>query len=163
VATDCVLSNFRWLPFTLDVEDRKQIPASSVRENDEAITLWRRHHDSLNCVIMISCFREHFQSLKDIPFGTLLYNSGAFGATDPRDKIYSLLGLRSANINPSLSKEIQPDCQKSVAEVYTEATRAVISMTSSLNICGINDSLSSKKMEGLPSWVPDYSSVLRTL
>jgi hypothetical protein len=153
-----ILSDGPWLQLTRDMEDRRQTPASSDGANSEASTSRKRDHGPPRSVIMIKGFREDFQSLREISFESLLYNTGVFGATDPRDKVYSLLGLRSAKINPSLSGEVQPDYQKSVADVYTEATRAVISMGSSLNVCGINDSLSSKKIEGLPSWVPDYSS-----
>jgi len=144
------------LPRDLDHHSPFHTNFGSTASKDTA--LQKRENIPLGNVVMIKGFREDFQTLKEISLESLLYSTGIFEASDPRDKVYSILGIRSAMIDPNISKEILPDYQKSVAEVFTEATRAVILGRSSLNICGINDSLSSKTIKGLPSWVPDYSS-----
>ena len=72
-------------------------------------------------------------------------------ATDPRDKIYGLLALAT----DSEQMGILPDYEKSTIEVYTDASRALIAngQTSILSWCQ-----QSKRIEELPSWVPDFSS-----
>lgn len=75
----------------------------------------------------------------------------ALNATDPRDRIYGLLGLTT----DSEQLGILPDYEKSVIEVYTNTSRALIAVgeTSILSWCQ-----QSERIEGLPSWVPDFSS-----
>uniref|UniRef100_A0A8H7N8C9 Heterokaryon incompatibility domain-containing protein n=1 Tax=Bionectria ochroleuca TaxID=29856 RepID=A0A8H7N8C9_BIOOC len=69
-------------------------------------------------------------------------------ATDPRDKIYALLGLAG----DSESLRIIPDYKKTVRDVYTEVVGKVIAKDglSLLLTCRYNPS------SGLPSWVPDF-------
>ena len=75
----------------------------------------------------------------------------SLNATDPRDKIYGLLGL--ATDTEQLG--ILPDYEKSIIEVYTDTSRKLIATgeTSILSRCQ-----QSKRIEGLPSWVPDFAS-----
>ncbi|ENI07891.1 hypothetical protein COCC4DRAFT_37671 [Bipolaris maydis ATCC 48331] len=74
-------------------------------------------------------------------------------ATDPRDKIFALLGL----VNDKDSLEalgVFPDYTRSKEEVYTTTMTAMLRKghISLLSICcGI------KRPNGLPSWVPDWS------
>lgn len=75
-------------------------------------------------------------------------------STDPRDKIYGLLGLTSQ------SREIKVDYRKSVAEVFTEATTNEINGSANLDIITQNPfqgNDSTERVAGLPSWVPDFS------
>ena len=110
-----------------------------------------------NVMIMIG-IREDFHSLKKMSLEELLYMTGMFGATDPRDRIYSLLGIRSARIEPSHAEGLLPDYKKLVADVFIQATKACILESGTLSICGMHSSISDKMVKGLPSWVPDYSS-----
>ncbi|OBT67383.1 hypothetical protein VE03_03077 [Pseudogymnoascus sp. 23342-1-I1] len=83
------------------------------------------------------------------------------GSTDPRDKIYGLLGLTSQ------SRDIKVDYRKSVSEVYTEVTTVEINGSANLDIITQNPFQrdknpysgheSSQRLPGLPSWVPDFS------
>jgi hypothetical protein len=71
-------------------------------------------------------------------------------ATDPRDKIYALLGL----MGDSKNNLLQPDYTKPVAEVYAHATQHFIIQSESLDpICGWQ----TLGRDELPSWVPDYN------
>ncbi|OBU01409.1 hypothetical protein VE01_00404 [Pseudogymnoascus verrucosus] len=75
-------------------------------------------------------------------------------STDPRDKIYGLLGLTSQ------SREMKVDYRKSVAEVFTEATTNEINGSENLDIITQNPfqgNDSTERLAGLPSWVPDFS------
>ncbi|KAL1865485.1 hypothetical protein Daus18300_007130 [Diaporthe australafricana] len=76
-----------------------------------------------------------------------------FGATDPRDKIYGLLGLAK----PADVHFLAPDYSQSVADIYTRATaRFIIQYQELLWLQFDNDTKDAAL--GLPSWVPDYSS-----
>ena len=85
------------------------------------------------------------------PLRELLWETRYRRATDPRDKIYSLLGL----MGDPMSKLLQPDYTKSVNEVYSNATHHLVAQNSSLDsICG--QQIQGRR-EDLPSWVPDYT------
>lgn len=85
------------------------------------------------------------------PLRELLWETRYRRATDPRDKIYSLLGL----MGDPMSKLLQPDYTKSVSEVYSNATHHLVAQNSSLDpICG--QQIQGRR-EDLPSWVPDYT------
>ena len=83
------------------------------------------------------------------------YAVRSLNATDPRDKIYGLLGL--ATDSEQLS--ILPDYKKSIIEVYNDTSRKLIATgeTSILSWCQ-----QSTRIEGLPSWVPDFASDIGT-
>lgn len=72
-------------------------------------------------------------------------------ATDPRDKIYGMLGLLPG------AMELSPDYNSPTASVYCEATVQVMKITKTLFLthqaCSGNDDL--------PTWVPDYSRASR--
>ncbi|KFY53483.1 hypothetical protein V496_07543 [Pseudogymnoascus sp. VKM F-4515 (FW-2607)] len=77
-------------------------------------------------------------------------------ATDPRDKIYGLLGLTTQ------ASEMVVDYRKSAAEVYTEVAILEINRTANLDIITQNPfqappHYSSERHPGVPSWVPDFS------
>lgn len=72
-------------------------------------------------------------------------------ATDPRDKIFGILGLLPGAMT------LVPNYGLSMRSVYSEATAQIMEITKSVFIlhqaCSGND--------GLPSWVPDYRYPLR--
>jgi hypothetical protein len=82
-------------------------------------------------------------------------------ASDPRDKIYGLLGL----IDISISGQIQPDYNLPLSTVYQTFATTCISTTNSLEILsqchGYMDGVWSADWESvqstMPSWSPDWS------
>jgi hypothetical protein len=79
--------------------------------------------------------------------------------TDPRDKVYGLLGLRSKTKGalPHLTKgKLDVNYNKSVQHVYQDAAEFIILTQQDLEICYAQP-LKSKTIQGLPSWVPDWS------
>jgi len=91
----------------------------------------------------------------------LLRLTNSFRSTDPRDKVFSLLGLTSAGRDQNdWPEELAPDYTRSVQEVYTGAAKYCIRTTDSLDI------LSQFKHEKVaktasshlyfPSWVPRW-------
>lgn len=72
-------------------------------------------------------------------------------STDPRDKAFALQGLCS-----ELGIKLPPpDYNKSVAQVFSEVTRAAIRHDEDLDVLFLVSS--PRRLEGLPSWVPDWS------
>ena len=75
-------------------------------------------------------------------------------ATDPRDRVYALLGIA----NDQAAKEIVADYTLSCEQAYIMTARALLKhgYDDILSCCRIRG-----KCEGLPSWVPDWSADLR--
>jgi len=87
---------------------------------------------------------------------TLLDVARNCDATDPRDKVFSLVGLMRA----SLSDFIKPNYNVSVVEIYTKTAlnlvahfgwKAVVRRAGTKN----------RRIDALPSWVPDWSCPLK--
>jgi hypothetical protein len=73
----------------------------------------------------------------------LFLNANHASCGDPRDKIYSLLGL----LPRTLSRHIQPRYDRPVMEVYREAFQAYISCADKLDLLNLAG----------PSWIPDWT------
>ncbi|KAF2684624.1 HET-domain-containing protein [Lentithecium fluviatile CBS 122367] len=76
-------------------------------------------------------------------------------STDPRDKVYGLLGLVSDTLG------VEADYTKSVVETYVGVTLALINSSANLDIlcqCPWKRLHMDRQSEGLPNWVPDFSS-----
>ncbi|KAI0441352.1 HET-domain-containing protein [Xylaria telfairii] len=93
-----------------------------------------------------------------IGLGQLLYYSRFFEASDPRDKVYAVLGLwRFTRSNGLGNVDIRPDYNKDISDVYIEATVAAINESGNLDVLSLVEDTSSERAVELPSWVPDYS------
>jgi len=85
------------------------------------------------------------------PFVNLLHQSFNLLCTNPRDKIYGVLGLAS-DLRPG---ELLPDYSLSCQKVYHTVTIFCIQKYSSLEVlCHVRNP---KELPGLPSWVPDWT------
>jgi hypothetical protein len=72
-------------------------------------------------------------------------------SSDPKDLIYSLVGLSTAHRDP----RFVVDYSKSVRQVYTDVVEYILNTTGKLDIiCAIPRGKNSHR---LPSWVPDWS------
>ena len=83
-------------------------------------------------------------------------------ATEPRDKIYSLLGLlrdeEDSEIHGKVAKNIiRPDYSLSVDTIFRQVTKSLIKHESSLALLSIVEDASLRVTLNLPSWVPDYA------
>jgi Heterokaryon incompatibility protein (HET) len=107
---------------------------------------------SLFNAIRINQLRGEDQSFR---ISDVLANCMFFKATNPRDLIFGIYG-----IYPSAAKEIMAvDYSASVKTVYVNAARALckpgdIELLLSIGGLGHGD----KNIEGLPSWVPDWTT-----
>ncbi|KAH9216197.1 heterokaryon incompatibility protein-domain-containing protein, partial [Leptodontidium sp. 2 PMI_412] len=76
-------------------------------------------------------------------------------ATDPRDKIFSLLGL----VEDIGSIGLAPDYASSTAEVYKKTTATLLMHTGNLDVLGMCSTRQSSTLNGeTPSWVGDWSN-----
>jgi hypothetical protein len=76
-------------------------------------------------------------------------------ATELRDFVYAMRAMSNE------MGRIIPDYKKPVAEIYTEAAWAFIEKTQALQLLYFVQDHSESSLEGLPSWVPDWSIVPR--
>ncbi|KAI1366526.1 heterokaryon incompatibility protein-domain-containing protein [Xylaria arbuscula] len=90
-----------------------------------------------------------------------LCNYRSFKCKDPRDKVFGLLGLVRSTDHPL----IQPDYNKGEVEVYKDVAKYVFTLENTsrkllaLPFAGIGHC---RRLEELPSWVPDWASNMRT-
>ena len=107
----------------------------------------------------IRSFNELRLSTKQAPLATRLYRTIFQQATDPRDKIYGLLAMSQSPTN-----NIKPDYTLSIQRVLAQTTAVLLQdRWSALYSCfplhymRDEDSPRFKKIQDLPSWVPDMT------
>ena len=89
--------------------------------------------------------------LKSSSISSILTHSRGKLATDAKDKVYALYGIfKTMNVRLA-----EPDYNKDIIEIYKEATVAAMVCDYSLSI--LKQAAGKKLIEGLPSWVPDWS------
>ncbi|KAH6847176.1 heterokaryon incompatibility protein-domain-containing protein [Chaetomium sp. MPI-CAGE-AT-0009] len=86
----------------------------------------------------------------------LLGTFANFRATEDRDRVYGLLGLLPAD--DADQPHLQPDSSKTVEALYMDVARHLIptSPHETLSFAGIGYR---RKLESLPSWAPDWTSL----
>lgn len=87
--------------------------------------------------------------LDSISFQTLLHQTREYKASNPRDKIYSMLGFHTAQ---KVSWRIRVDYTKSTAEVYQDVSRALLESGEGVDIVSFVRH-GQRVSEGRPSWV----------
>ncbi|KAI0509646.1 heterokaryon incompatibility protein-domain-containing protein [Xylaria bambusicola] len=85
----------------------------------------------------------------------LLWEFQLFDVTDPRDKVFSILGL--VDSRETQAEGIVPDYTISVEECYKRTALAIMSYTKNLDLLMTDHNLASKLRS--PSWVPDWSII----
>ncbi|KAH8645471.1 heterokaryon incompatibility protein-domain-containing protein [Xylariales sp. PMI_506] len=90
-----------------------------------------------------------------LALATLLRSSHS---TDPRDKLFGLLGLCEESAGAG-AYGLEAHYGKRVSDVYTQFAAVVIERRQSLDILGLVQSRCVKSAIALPSWVPDWSNV----
>jgi len=82
-----------------------------------------------------------------------------FEATDPRDRIFALLGIPSADSSPNNESHLlQPDYRMAIHDLYQKFARLILNRDKSLRILSAVQH-GSHISESLPSWVPCWNSV----
>ncbi|KAI8656306.1 HET domain-containing protein [Fusarium sp. Ph1] len=98
-------------------------------------------HDIRTSTITLLSVLSHFRDLE---------------ATDPRDKIFAFLNLAEDDLG------LVPDYSAQVRDVFVQAARAMINKRkgSILAVLSHLQDSSDTRIQGLPSWVPDFSARL---
>lgn len=84
-----------------------------------------------------------------IPIWNALRFGRSFDASDKRDKVWAMSGL-------SQGMELKPDYAKTVVETYTMVAEELLASEVGVRILE-EAGLHQAQIEGLPSWVPDWS------
>ncbi|PQE16459.1 heterokaryon incompatibility protein [Rutstroemia sp. NJR-2017a WRK4] len=113
----------------------------------------------LATIMAIADFKSMSKQNNMDPLPLYLRFVQASKCSNPRDKVFGLLGLR-CNVKeplPRLAKlMLRVDYNKSEQQVYQDAAKYIILSQQDLEIC-YGQPLTSKNVHGLPSWVPDWS------
>ncbi|KAH7110725.1 heterokaryon incompatibility protein-domain-containing protein [Dactylonectria macrodidyma] len=82
---------------------------------------------------------------------TMNLGEWAYEATDPRDRVFAVLGFSSdADV-----LNIRPDYAKTCATIYTEVAEAILAHSGTLDI--LYAVSRPRNVKAMPSWVPDWS------
>jgi len=116
----------------------------------------RRQLGSLTAVdpstlIPILGVRNSYRNTEEMSLLTLLVSFRQSLATNPIDKVYALLNIAS-------DVSIIPDYRVPMNDLFREVCTTYLQR--SLDILSLNGDTAWKQQEGLPSWVPDWSSTL---
>ncbi|OCL05501.1 hypothetical protein AOQ84DRAFT_390829 [Glonium stellatum] len=99
------------------------------------------------------------RNVEGISFLRLLGLTRQFGVTDPRDRVFALLGIQTADCNLEDSHIfMEPDYALSTAQVYQRFARAVLRKERSLRILSAVQHRP-KIDTNFPSWVPQWNDV----
>ncbi|PPJ54535.1 hypothetical protein CBER1_02502 [Cercospora berteroae] len=82
--------------------------------------------------------------------------SREYDCSSPKDKIYSLLGLRHLN-DPALGFAINVDYDQEDCDIYTETAMQILDLREDLLLLYYAEGEEYRKIKNLPSWVPDWS------
>ncbi|KAI0403944.1 HET-domain-containing protein [Xylaria palmicola] len=131
--------------------------------DEKDMGIWRsgRSHDSIAVItalrpeVVLTDSVGSFSSLVDLE--KLLYVTFSFRATDPRDKVFGLMGIARATGSVALTV---PDYSLPVEQVFRNAALAIFSLPRdrrSIDILALaGTGFSDRRIRG-PSWVPDFA------
>lgn len=95
---------------------------------------------------------------KKLDLEMLLDLARSFSATDPRDKIFALLGMaKEVGEDQDMATLLQPDYSKSVQQVFAEVTGASLTRGDLVLLSSV-ERQNKRQITGLPSWVPDFTA-----
>ncbi|QDS77734.1 hypothetical protein FKW77_004484 [Venturia effusa] len=125
---------------------------------------WRKKFDreqliAISAPARLAAGRRRFEA-KTVDDDLLyhLIRSRSFKAGSPRDKVYSLLGLIQAKVqNEAQTPLLHADYTLSDSEVYIATAIHILENSYHLLLLGQVEGEDYQQLDGLPSWVPDWS------
>ncbi|KAF4953941.1 hypothetical protein FSARC_12285, partial [Fusarium sarcochroum] len=118
-----------------------------------ALLAYNEYSDSMHFSNMARTADE-FSNTGEVPLGSASWALRELNATDPRDKIFALLGL--ATNKKKLVEPPTADYTMTVEEVFVHATRYIIDTDCVCTAWRLGIRQSDKAFPRLPSWVPDF-------
>ncbi|POS71429.1 hypothetical protein DHEL01_v210177 [Diaporthe helianthi] len=96
---------------------------------------------------------------KPVSFYELLCQTRPFESTDPRDKVFSLIGIPTADADPDRNECFyEPDYSKTTEEVFVEVARRILARTpAGLRLLGAVEDDHCHRPFTLPTWVPNWT------
>ena len=105
--------------------------------------------------LLIDRDRKELSESKTTDVLALMLPHRRSAATDPRDKVFALLGLTQPSHLNGL--DVRVDYILEPAEVYTRFARSHVQLTQSPDILSVPRVHRQQGVQGLPVWVPDWS------
>lgn len=102
--------------------------------------------------IFIDTIRENIEDTGSTGFQNMLFHNRACESTDPRDRIYAILGM----VSNDEVKGLEPDYSVQKEEVFRAAVETLIYNTRSLDV--LSACQDPERESGLPSWVPNFEA-----
>ena len=99
-------------------------------------------------------YRDATVSGQNLTLLELMHNSRSNWSTDPRDKIYGLLGIAAED----QAYHLDPDYERSVEDVYKEIALSFARKDNSLDFLSCVEDYKWRVHQKLPSWVPDWTA-----
>lgn len=109
-----------------------------------------------NTVLRIDNARQNHQAKLETDMLSLLWRFRPLESSDKRDKVFALLGLVT---NWQDKPAMRPDYQMGVGTTFVQTAASIIRRTQSLTVLAgdLDAVLNRKRVEGLASWVMDWS------
>lgn len=95
----------------------------------------------------------------DPPLVGFLLASGTWYASDPRNKLFEILGLAGEMRDPDICPQLAPDYSKSLLDLYPVAARHLL--ITNTNVLSAVRHFSDSPEEGFPSSVPRWDQQTR--
>jgi hypothetical protein len=87
----------------------------------------------------------------------LLHSGAWFSCTVAEDYYYASLGI-AARLCNTTNVIVTPNVGAPLVELYTELTAKILSTSRTVAFLAVNGDLARKHHDGIPSWVPDFTS-----
>ena len=100
----------------------------------------------------VRLLQELARNLRSASISSLLFIAQSGLCMNPRDKVYGILGLAPERV----VSRIRPQYSLAPEVVYRDTFLALMREFDSLNLI-VSCSMATRKLAGLPSWVPDWS------
>jgi hypothetical protein len=113
--------------------------------------------DGLRKCSLLRCLRN--KNWTDASFFHLLVSTRIQSASDPRDKVYGILGLPTSDSDPETSPFIVPDYSLSKTEVYTEIAEKILIEHQEIDLLATVQHGPTLSTDW-PSWIPDWTSTI---
>lgn len=121
---------------------------------------------TFQCISDIEIAQRRHRTDDGIELLPMIQSARDCSASDPREYVYAMLPItrpsKRSQFNPNARPDspLKPDYLKSVSEVFREAARFIVHERQDLLLWWKERPPAGRRVVGLPSWVPDWSSPL---
>jgi hypothetical protein len=113
-----------------------------------------------NAISNLGIFEDIIQGRNELSLESLLAYSRYFNATMPEDRVFAVRGMwnpKERVRNKTAVEWLPKEVGMKVEKAYTIASVVSMREMRDINLLSLVEDRSTRKLEGLPSWVPDYS------